>query len=185
MEKSQHVSPVLNWVGTKTNMPICVSYKDRMLHISTIKKSHSSRLVTFDKLNPFISTFFSKMVLQFLWQAHLLSSSRHVFTNYQNTILQSFSPIFSQLKKKINSLLVEERQLFLSFEHLRKSEQILHISRRKKLSIRNQKIRENMSWAWPLAILWLSLSSNSSVIVALLKNSSDIFTNLFHKFLPV
>ena len=54
-------------------MPISVSYKDRMLHISTIKKSHLSRLVTFDNLTihsfphffpKWFSDFFGKLIFK-------------------------------------------------------------------------------------------------------------------------
>ena len=56
---------------------------------------------------------------------HLLSRSRHVFTNFPNANPQIFSPIFLSWKNK-QILYWAKKTFFLSFEHVRKSKQILH-----------------------------------------------------------
>ena len=59
-------------------------------------------------------------------QTNLLSSSQHVFTNFQNTNLQVFSSIFLSLKRNENCWSKEEI-IFVIFEHLREDQNKYYI----------------------------------------------------------
>ena len=118
-------------------MPL-FSFSSKLSHVNHLKTQESKHAVTtldcMAVCSSSNSSFSSLQISQrqvkpMNWR--LLSSSRHVFTNFLNTNLRFFSPIFLSWKKN-KFLIGQRRHFYLSFEHLSKSKQIYIIFGRKK-----------------------------------------------------